>query len=200
MCLLAQDFTSAYVQDIFELEQDEAYSTIIKELNGEDGDEAAYARGMTGRTFKVVAKKAGADFVFGNPCQKEGHRLKARSSAACIQCNPAYIAYQKLNAAKAKGIVYIAHSDTLGQVKVGCCWPNLAKRIQNLRGHRYGGASDWTLVFEIQVKAMGLVEGKAHKRLAAYAVEGEAYRGGQVASELFNCSIDTAIEALKAEV
>jgi hypothetical protein len=164
-----------------------------------DPEDVFDARGMTGKKFKVAAKTLGAEFVFTSPCQKAGHRLKTRSSGSCIQCNPAVIAYQMRNAVKAEGIVYIAHSKILSRVKVGCCWPNLNKRIQNLQSHAYGGARDWELAFDVKVNAMGLVEGKVHKRLATYAAEGKSYRGGQTASELFDCPVGTAIEAVKAE-
>ena len=157
------------------------------------------ARNMTGRTFKVAAKEIGADFVYTSPCQKAGHRLKTRSSGTCIQCNTAVIAYQKRNAAKSEGFVYVAKSDTLGLIKIGCCWPNLDKRILNLRSQSYGGVRDWKLLFDVKVNAMGLCEVAVHKRLAKYAVQGDYYKEDQVSSELFNCTIDIAVKAVKAE-
>tara|TARA_R110002051_G_scaffold111308_1_gene183935 strand:- start:3089 stop:3307 length:219 start_codon:yes stop_codon:yes gene_type:complete len=72
--------------------------------------------------------------------------------------------------------------------------------MQNLRSHGYGGARDWKLVFETHVKAMGRVEGAVHKHLAAYAAEDASYRGGEIPSELFDCTISAAIETVKAEI
>jgi hypothetical protein len=166
-------------------------------INSEDVFDA---QGMTVKTFRPKAKAVNADFVLAKPCKKAGHRLRTRSSGDCIQCNPARIAYQKRNAHNAEGFVYIAYSEFLGRVKVGCCWPNLTKRVQNLRGQGYGGGRDWKLVFHAKVDAMGLVEIAVQKRLAAYAVAGQNYRGGQAAVELFNCSISKAVKAVKAEI
>lgn len=83
-----------------------------------------------------------------------GHRLFTRSNNCCM-CNPATIAFQLRHTQE--GWVYLAYSDWLGAVKVGCT-RDLDDRISQLNVQGYGGARDWLVYEQMYVSEMGKVE------------------------------------------
>lgn len=162
------------------------------------------ARGMTTKEYHDKAKAHGCPFVI-NYC-KYGHRLKTRNGH-CIVCHPDKIAFQKREINK--GVIYIAYCGKY--TKVGMIENNinskntaLNKREYTLNSEGgYAGRDDWQTIMSWQLdKYAGKVEREAHKLLEKYKVDKDYIYSGELrnAKELFECPIQTAIDAVKKAI
>lgn len=162
------------------------------------------ARGESRTVYHAKAKAAGCQFVI-NSCQY-GHRLKDRSGH-CIVCNPANISFQKRESGG--GIVYVAISGKY--CKVGVTDEKNKSNIESLNDREYrlnseGGYASrtgWrTIKYWPLDRNVGKVERDAHNILQKYkAKEGYVYSGEKrKAQEIFECSIQTAIDAVKKAI
>ena len=116
------------------------------------------------------------------PCYN-GHRLRSRPGH-CIQCDTARIAFVKRHHDAA--YLYIAGSLGSKAVKVGSAiWPE--RRVSALNSRRYGGITDWVMLYHIKFEAAGKIEFGTHGRLFGYR------RG---VKEIFWCNYELAKEAL----
>lgn len=162
------------------------------------------ARGEITKVYHDKAKALGCRFVI-NQCQ-HGHRLKTRSGH-CIVCQPANIAFQ--NRHSSGGVVYVAVSGKY--TKVGMI-DNKRNSSMKLLAHReyqlnseggYAGRTGWTLIKSWKVeKDAGRIEHEAHRLLHKYHAEEYYIYSGEIrdANEVFECSITTAIEAIKKAI
>ena len=162
-------------------------------------------RGEIIRVYHAKAKEKGCRYVIANPCPY-GHRLKDRHGH-CLVCNPALISFTKRESDK--GVVYIAYSGKY--TKVGMIENNInSKNVAlNKREYRlnseggYAGREGWQTVKSWQLERnAGKVEREAHKLLEKYKVEKGYIYSGELrnAKEIFECSIQTAIEAVKKAI
>ena len=160
------------------------------------------ARGEIVKVYHDKAKKLGCGFVIANPCPY-GHRLKDRSGH-CIVCRPMGIAIRKRESGT--GVVYVAVNGKY--TKVGMIENNIKDvgKAVNKREYRlndeggYGGRSGWTTVKTWQLeKNAGKVEREAQNLLEQYKVEKDYIHSGELHStkELYECSIQTAVNAVK---
>lgn len=160
------------------------------------------ARGEIIKVYHDKAKKQGYNFVVANPCPY-GHRLRDRSGH-CIQCSPFNIAIRKR--VSGKGVIYIAINGKY--TKVGMIENNInsVNSAINKREYRlnseggYAGREGWQTIKTWSLeKNAGKIESEAHKLLEKYKVEKHyIYSGGaRNAKEVFECSIQTAINAVK---
>ena len=159
-------------------------------------------RGEIIKVYHDKAKERGCRFVITNPCP-QGHRLKDRSGH-CIVCRPFGIAIR--NRESGKGVVYVAVNGKF--TKVGMIENNIKSVDEaiNKREYRlndeggYGGRAGWKTVKTWQIeKNAGKVEREAQNLLDKYKVEKDYIHSGELhsAKELFECSIQTAIDAVK---
>lgn len=162
------------------------------------------ARGESRTVYHAKAKAAGCQYVI-NSCQY-GHRLKERSGH-CIVCNPAYISFQKRESGG--GIVYVAISGKYCKVGVTDEKEKSNKVSLYDREYRlnseggYAGRTGWKTIKSWPIeKNVGKVERDAHNILYKYkAKEGYVYSGEKrKAQEIFECSIQTAIDAVKKAI
>ena len=162
-------------------------------------------RGEIIRVYHAKAKEKGCRYVVANPCPY-GHRLKDRHGH-CLVCNPALISFTKRESDK--GVVYIAYSGKY--TKVGMIENNInSKNVAlNKREYRlnseggYAGREGWQTVKSWQLERYaGKVEREAHKLLEKYKVEKDYIYSGELrnAKEIFECSIQTAINAVKKAI
>ena len=159
-------------------------------------------RGEIIKVYHDNAKRQGCSFVLANPCPY-GHRLKDRSGH-CIQCRPFGIAIRKRESGT--GVVYVAVNGKY--TKVGMIENNIKNKAEAIskREYRlndeggYGGRDGWQTVksWELEKNA-GKVEREAQNLLDKYKVEKDYIHSGELhsAKELFECSIQTAIDAVK---
>jgi len=102
------------------------------------------ATGLSHKEWSPIKKRAGKEVAFGtSPCRRAGHRLRSRSNH-CVRCDPRQLAHQ--TRAIAAKYAYIAASKQLQLIKIGST-KNYNKRESYLNSERYGGASDWTLIY-----------------------------------------------------
>ena len=159
-------------------------------------------RGEIIRVYHDKAKERDCRFVIANPCPN-GHRLKDRSGH-CIVCRPMGIAIR--NRESGKGVVYVAVNGKF--TKVGMIENNIKSVDEaiNKREYRlndeggYGGRAGWKTIKTWQIeKNAGKVEREAQNLLDKYKVEKDYIHSGELhsAKELFECTIQTAIDAVK---
>jgi hypothetical protein len=137
----------------------------------------------------------GASVVLGSRCRKMGHRLRT-PAGHCAQCKPANLAFSSRH--KKAGFLYIAASLEKDLIKIGGT-QSLQTRKKTLRSQGYAGASDWEILFSIEVERYGEKERKVQRLLAGYAAVSESYRKDQrdqTASEVFRCTYSIAKRAL----
>ena len=175
--------------------------TFIKH-HGIETSEIYDARGKTIKEYHDKAKMLGCGFVLANPCPK-GHRLKDRTGH-CIECRPMGIAIRKRESGK--GVVYVAVNGKF--TKVGMIENNIKSVDEaiNKREYRlndeggYGARTGWKTIKKWALeKNAGKVEREAQNLLDKYKVEKDYIHSGELhsAKELFECSIQTAIDAVK---
>jgi hypothetical protein len=132
--------------------------------------------------------------ALGSRCRKAGHRLRSRRGH-CVQCDPKKLAFQARY--RADQYVYIAGSLSERLIKIGTC-RDCSQREQQLRSERYGGASDWKIIYKVIVRKSGAIEGRAHSRLSDYLVTRSYWKDGlrQEGIELLTCPFWRALDAL----
>lgn len=162
------------------------------------------ARGEITRVYHTKAKEQGCHFVI-NSCQY-GHRLKTRSGH-CIECDPTRITFQRRDSGG--GVVYVAVNGKYTKVgmvdnKMNSTKVALEKREYTLNSEGgYGGRSGWQHVKSWRLeKNAGKIEDEAHHLLQKYkAKKSYVYSGGKrEAQEIFECSIQEAIDAVKIAI
>jgi hypothetical protein len=151
--------------------------------------------GMKPSQYKPRMEELGMLFVFGiTPCKKSGHTLRSKSGS-CIQCNTAYIEYQKRSVKNAS--VYLAGSPSTRLLKIGMT-TDIDRRRVFLNQHRYGDVQDWEMLISVQTEDAGRMEFQVHQALNDFSVDGAYIKEGrrQQCYELFRCSYMTARSAL----
>lgn len=138
---------------------------------------------MRSHAYKLEMKQEGYLWCIApKPCYV-GHRLRSRAGH-CIQCNTARIAFVKRHYDTA--YIYIAGSLSSRVVKVGnAIWPE--RRVDALNSRRYGGITDWVLLYHAKYDAAGKIEFVAHGRLFGYRWD---------MKEIFRCSYEMARKAV----
>lgn len=153
------------------------------------------AKGLKKKEYRTKMKELNKAVAFNVvPCRKEGHTLRSRSGH-CVQCNTAYLAFQKRN--DSKGIVYIAESIRGNIIKVGYS-KSFKTRSESLNRTEYAGFSDWIIKFAVESKKAGKIEHKISAVLNQYSqnIEYEHDNHLQRATEIYNCSYHLAKEEL----
>lgn len=152
------------------------------------------ARGMSGRLWKQRIHEEDKTFALGTPCGNGAHRLRTRAGH-CVQCDPKKLAFQARHSAEQ--YVYIAGSASAELIKIGTC-KNVPQRERQIRAESYGGASDWQVIFSIEVRNAGDIEHRARSKISQYVVVKPYWKDGvsQSGIELLRCSFSRAKEAL----
>lgn len=153
------------------------------------------ATGLIPAQYKQIMGDLGLLVAYGTtPCKAAGHTLRSRHGY-CLQCDTAKVAYALRGSTD--GWLYLASSEELGALKIGVA-SDAEERITGLRRQNYGGADDWEKMLAVWVKEAGRVEARAHKKLAAYAIDGESIREGRLVfcRELFACDLLHAVDAI----
>lgn len=156
------------------------------------------ASGLQKSVYKELMRIDGYWVHYGSTrCKAAGHRL--RTSAGCIVCNTAYIKFARQWYEQAE--IYIAHSSTLGVIKIGVA-KSAEERLRSLVSHGYGGASDWNIVFSVLCDDAGKTEAEIHSALSDSLLPLDFWKGGVVVTskETFDCSIPYAINMVKCFV
>jgi hypothetical protein len=93
---------------------------------------------------------------------------------------------------------YVAVSEATGLVKIGDVVGSAEGRAETLNRQSYGALNDWRIVYTQPGEGVGNIEALARARIKDFRVSGQTYRGDRRrAREIFNCSIATAVEAVK---
>ncbi|MDO8978794.1 MAG: GIY-YIG nuclease family protein [Afipia sp.] len=145
---------------------------------------------------EMSAKEAGKDLILTSArCRTDSsHRIRTRAGH-CFQCKPMRIAFQVRHSSP--GYVYIAGSKSGRVVKLGTA-SDLAQRERQLRAERYGGHSDWEIVFSTRSDQAGKLESEASARLSNKRVFSNYIKDGniQTASEILRCRFSEAKQAI----
>lgn len=153
------------------------------------------AKGLKKKEYRTKMKELNKAVAFNVvPCRKKGHTLRSRSGH-CVQCNTAYLAFQKRN--DSKGIVYIAESIKGHIIKVGYS-KSFKTRSESLNRTEYAGFSDWIIKFAVESKNAGKIEHKISAILNEHSkkIEYEHDNHLQIATEIYDCSFHLAKEEL----
>ncbi len=167
---------------------------------GLTADDVFNATGLKTKEWKRLMKESGKPLAYGvTPCASGGHTLRTRAGH-CAQCNSAVVAFMTRHIDD--GNVYVASSRNGKFVKIGCT-KNAAERVRSLIKSCYGGQSDWKLELIYECSEAGLVEKNVQRILERHAAKGVEYiheGRGQLATELFACSVAEAKAALEKAV
>ena len=153
------------------------------------------AQDLTKKEYRARMKELDKSIAYNvTPCRKKGHTLRNRSGH-CIQCNTAYLAFQKRN--DSKGIVYIAKSNKGNIIKIGYS-KSFDTRSESLNRTEYAGYSDWVIEFAIKSKKAGKIEHRICSALHEYSQKTHYEHDNhlQEANEIFNCPYELAVEEL----
>ena len=135
-------------------------------------------------------------FAFNTtPCSNAMHRIRTRSGH-CIQCHHASIQFQRR--ASMAGIIYIAASEKAQRIKIGFTEQNISNRESKLKSKKYGGYSDWKIIYAVYSDFAGRHEISIKSILEKYSYK-ITYDSGnqrQNAHEIFSCSFNKAKHAL----
>lgn len=149
------------------------------------------AKGLTKSEYRSQMKKDGRIIAYNvSPCQKEGHTLRTRSGH-CAQCNTAHLGFQKRN--DDAGFVYIAGTLEGKLIKVGFT-SKVEIRSESLNRTKYGGFSDWQILFALTCINAGEIEIKIKSKLSDYSIT-KVYQHNnksQNTDEIYTCSYSTA--------
>ena len=130
------------------------------------------------------------------PCKEYGHTLRTRSGH-CVICN--LISWRKQEDYHKSGAIYIAYSDELGLIKIGCTKsPNAHRRIESLNSTGYAGVDDWVLEKSYSVDDVGVAETELHNNLK-FCQEFITYTREdnydvETAKEIFDIEVEDAIK------
>ncbi|MDM9630240.1 GIY-YIG nuclease family protein [Robiginitalea aurantiaca] len=147
------------------------------------------AKGLKKSEYRPRMKATGKIIAYNvSPCNKAGHTLRTRAGH-CAQCNTAHIAFQKRN--DKPGIVYIAGTREGKLVKVGYT-KGVHIRSESLNRTKYGGFSDWEILYAISCVKAGEIEIKAKSSLKAFSASMVYDHDGkdQKTDEIYRCSFD----------
>jgi hypothetical protein len=94
--------------------------------------------------------------------------------------------------------VYVAGSLSGRVIKVGTA-KDIPQRERQLRAERYGGFSDWVVLFSVWVSEAGRVEFDASSCVAGRRIYRSYFKDGveQTAIEVLECSFSAAVKAVK---
>ena len=138
---------------------------------------------MRPRRYKWAMEDEGYLWCISPTDCYNGHRLRSRAGH-CIRCDTARIAFVKRHHDTA--YIYITGSLASKVVKVGnAIWPE--RRVGALNSRRYGGITDWVMLYHAKFEEAGKIEFAAHGRLYGYR------RG---VKEIFRCNYALARKAL----
>lgn len=156
------------------------------------------ATGMSRAIYIQRMSEGDYDIAYGtSACGKGGHTLRT-SSGHCVQCDVVKLSF--LLRHRRSGEVYVAESNAGASIiKVGCAKSSV-DRISGLNSEQYAGRHDWSMKYYYGVKHMGLIESEVHASLSKFAITDKFYLkdGGKTHSqEIFSCSVNEAINALK---
>ena len=160
-------------------------------------DDVFDARGMPAWLWKQRIREVEKTVALGTACKNGGHRLRTRSGH-CVQCDPKKLAFQERHSARQ--YVYIAGSLLEKLIKIGTC-KDVPQREGQMRAEKYGGISDWSVIFSILVRDAGRIEHRARSRISRYAVVKPYWKDGfrQNGIELLKCSFSQAKVALVSD-
>lgn len=154
------------------------------------------ASGLSRQQYQSLMEKEGKIVAFGvDPCEK-GHTLRTRAGH-CVQCNTARLAFMRRHVAV--GQVYIAGSIKGQLIKIGFTKEKNV-RLESLNRTKYGGFDDWVILCVADCEDGGKMEFEVSKLLGKYGVSKDYHHDGgtQKTYELFSCSYDTALAAMKS--
>jgi predicted Zn-ribbon and HTH transcriptional regulator len=159
-------------------------------------------RSLSKTVREAEARKIGKPvIVIAGACKKGGHRFQTRNGH-CPQCDTSKLRYQARH--REKAFVYVAYSLSRSLTKIGVSI-DLDTRERKINFDGYAGATDWEMLFYIQVEEAGRVETSAQARLTKFKRANVYLKDGkldQVAKESFNCpphkAVNAVIEAIKA--
>jgi hypothetical protein len=154
------------------------------------------ATGLSTSEYKQAMSDLGMLVAYGvTACKAANHTMRTRAGH-CLECRPAGLGF--LTRFDSPGQVYVAHSLSTKYVKVGTS-NEATGRVRGLCSYQYGGATDWELVFALDVEQAGRIEFDAHRRLARHRVSSTYIKTGYVieCQELFRCSVNLAVKAVK---
>jgi hypothetical protein len=159
-------------------------------------DRVMDATGFATKAYQAFMSEEGLWLAYGvTPCRESGHTVRTRKGH-CVQCRPATLAF--LKRWDQPGFVYIATSEDSGLCKVGTA-KDVDARISMLNQTGYGYATDWVGRWKVEVQNAGMAEAAVQGRLAGFKETGGYLSRAQGAQciELFHCSADVALEALR---
>jgi hypothetical protein len=158
-------------------------------------EETYDASGLKRASYRPRMKAEGKFVAYGVTRCHNGHSLRNRYGT-CIECFPAAIGFARRS--ELAGYIYLAQSRDIELFKIGFSSDDPDNRIYiaNLEG--YGGAVDWCIRLRVWSGRAGKIEIATHKSLVEYHADRAWVRNGldAVATELFNCDLDDAINAL----
>jgi hypothetical protein len=151
-------------------------------------------QGMIPIGHRRALEHAGAILgINGKRCPYD-HRLMSRSNR-CVQCDEMHLVYESRH--RMRAYVYVCVSES-GFAKIGYA-DDVAGRASSLSRDRYGGVSDWRMVYSVQADNAGRVEAEAQKQLAFHAVSLPYHKNGreQLTREVFQCTAEQAVAAVQ---
>ncbi len=146
---------------------------------------------------RLLAEQAGKLFVYSQDCSKDKSHWIENRNGRCIQCNTAYIEFQRRDSAT--GYVYIAGSLKKKLIKVGFT-SIILDREKSINKSLLADANDWKILTWKKIEGAGSVEGKTHQLLKEYLYPCTCKKSGkeQSSKEVFSCSFLKALEALNS--
>lgn len=156
------------------------------------------ASGMsTADAKKAMSVNKEAVMINGLPCSKDRTHLLRSRYGICVGCNPATLAMQSRK--RRSGFVYVAGTKSAPLIKVGMTL-DVKHRERMLKHYCYGGVDDWQVLAVVKASNAGRVEKDAQDCLKDSRVDASYWKDGrdQVCDELFQCTHDEALRALKA--
>jgi T5orf172 domain len=175
------------------------YQIAFLQSQGISQDQVFDASGLSTSIYKKIMSERNLLIAYGvSPCDAVGHTLRTRAGH-CAQCDTSKIAY--LLRHNAEAYVYVAFSKSKNLSKIGTC-KSIIQREESLNNHGYGNIYDWNIVFHKKCKNAGKIETTAHSYLKGLEISREYDRWGTVADarEIFDCLVQTAIEALERAI
>lgn len=137
--------------------------------------------------------------IFGQPCKKGGHRLRT-VHGHCVMCNDN--AMLRVKRRRDKYCLYLAYSSSAGLVKIGTS-QDIDRRLVDINRYGYGGFTDWIMIWSSKpFSGASRFESWVQGELAEYRenVKYSKHGNDKISNEVFRCSPDVAIEAIKMHI
>jgi hypothetical protein len=153
------------------------------------------ASGLTRQEYQIRMQQQSKIIAYGvDPCEN-GHALRTRAGH-CIQCDTARLAFMRRHVAI--GQVYIAGTIKGQLIKIGFTKEKNV-RLDSLNRTKYGGFDDWVILCTGDCEDGGKMELEVSKLIGKYGVSRNYKHDGgiQKTYELFSCSYETAVTAMK---